>query len=221
MNTHRRHSRPGASSIAPDDTIPTRTPRVSIAGPMRSESTDVRDEIDRPTFQDAVLAHLDAGYNLAFWMLRDEHLAGDALQDAAMKAWRRFESFQSRDGKSWLLAIVRTSVVDLVRRTRGDKSIPLDAPDESSHPQSSDTSSPLSTILRREHAGVVNEAVWSLPEAMREILVLREIEGLSYAQIAQVLEVPVGTVMSRVSRARDAAAAALRERLTKERADGV
>jgi RNA polymerase sigma-70 factor (ECF subfamily) len=166
------------------------------------------------------MVHLDAGYNLAVWMLRDEHLAGDALQEAALKAWRRFETFQGGDGKSWFLAIVRTSVVDLVRQTRRGASVSLDGQDEPAQQESSQAS-PLSSLLRREHAGVINDAVWELPEAVREILVLREIEGLSYAQIAQVLEVPIGTVMSRVSRARDAAAAALRARLPKEHTDGV
>jgi RNA polymerase sigma-70 factor (ECF subfamily) len=175
---------------------------------------------NKPTFQDCVLDHLDAGYNLAWWMLRDEHLASDALQDAALKAWRRFESFHGGDGKSWLLAIVRTSVVDLIRRTRRNASIPRDVPDEPAERESSDAQ-PLSAILRHEHAGMVDEAVRSLPEASREILVLREVEGLTYAQIAQVLGIPVGTVMSRLSRARDAAAEALRKRLAKEQPDGV
>jgi RNA polymerase sigma-70 factor (ECF subfamily) len=175
---------------------------------------------ERPDFHECVLAHLDAGYNLARWMLRDEHLAGDALQEAALKAWRRFETFQGGDGKTWLLAIVRTSVIDLMRQKRRDLAGTLDGQDAWASAEKTD-SSPLSSLLRREHAGAVNDAVWNLPEAMREILVLREIEGLSYAQIAQVLEVPVGTVMSRISRARDAAAAALREKLTKEHADGM
>ena len=175
---------------------------------------------DKPTFQESVLTQLDAGYNLALWMLHDEHLASDAIQDAAFKAWRGFDSFQGGDGKSWFLAIVRTSVVDLVRRIRrGRPSVfgNSDAP----VPQESKDDPPLTSLLRREHASLVGEVVSTLPEAVREILVLREMDGLSYAQISQVLDIPIGTVMSRVSRARDAAAAAIRDKLMKERTDGV
>ncbi len=177
-------------------------------------------DVDKPTFQDSVLIHLDAGYNLALWMLHDEHLASDALQDAAFKAWRGFDSFQGGDGKSWLLAIVRTSVVDSLRRARRGRSATPDPSDKPVEQQSKDDP-PLTSLPRREHESMVGEVVWTLPEAAKEILVLREIEGLSYAQIALVLNIPIGTVMSRVSRARDAAAAALRDKLTKERTDGV
>jgi RNA polymerase sigma factor (sigma-70 family) len=220
VNSRLRVPGPTATAIERHGTIIMRPPRPGIGGPKPPEPAVVPEEINRSAFQDRVLAHLDAGYNLALWMLRDEHLAADALQDAALKAWSRFESFHGGDSKSWLLAIVRTSVVDLVRRTRRSESIPLEATNEPPGQESSQAS-PLSSLLRREHAGMIHDVVWTLPDAMREILVLREIEDLSYAQIAQVLDVPIGTVMSRVSRARDAAAAALRAQLTKERTDGV
>jgi RNA polymerase sigma-70 factor (ECF subfamily) len=180
----------------------------------------VQDGVDPPAFQDHVLAHLDAGYNLALWMLRDEHQASDALQDASLKAWDRFGSFRGGDGKSWFLAIVRTSAIDLARRARRYAPAPINQESDSATESAVD-SQPLSGILKREHAALVNDVVWSLPEPMREILVLREVEGLSYAQIAHVLDVPIGTVMSRVSRARDAADRALRARLMKEPIDGL
>jgi len=220
VRTQRRYPGSWPTRDLCNDTIVKQPSRVATGGLARPERLGVNDKVDRPTFQDSVLAHLDAGYNLALWMLRDEHLASDALQDAALKAWQSFESFQGGDGKSWLLSIVRTSVVDCIRRSRRGKSISLDLSSETDRHELPDAL-PLSTILQREHADVVNDAVWSLPEAMREILVLREVEGLSYAQIARVLDVPVGTVMSRVSRARDAAAVALRARLRKEHPDGV
>jgi RNA polymerase sigma-70 factor (ECF subfamily) len=197
--------------------VPRSGRRAADAGPS---GIAVHDGVDRSAFQDHVLAHLDAGYNLALWMLRDEHQAGDALQDASLKAWGRFASFRGGDGKSWFLAIVRTSAIDLARRARRHAPAPIDEESESVAGSAAD-SQPLSGILRREHAAVVHEVVWSLPEPMREILVLREVEGLSYAQIAQVLDAPIGTVMSRISRARDAAETALRGRLMKEPIDGL
>jgi RNA polymerase sigma-70 factor (ECF subfamily) len=187
---------------------------------VQPEPQDVRDQADAPSFQSFVLVHLDAGYNLAFWMLRDEHLASDALQDAALKAWCRFDTYRGGDAKTWWLAIVRTSAIDLARRAGRNAPVSLEASGEPVQ-AGPHQEPPLSTILRREHAGAVHDAAWSLTDAMREVLVLREVEGLSYAQIAQVLGVPIGTVMSRVSRARDAAAAALRAKFTEEDAHGV
>jgi RNA polymerase sigma-70 factor (ECF subfamily) len=222
--TVRRHQ-PGVlgSAKASVDTIrPQRADR-ALTEPLRSEPADVHHAGNTPSFHQCVLAHLDSGYNLALWMLRDEHLASDALQEAALKAWRVFGSFRGGDGKSWFLAVVRTCAIDAAVRAGRRRPGSLDDGQETDAESAADAQ-PLPAVLRRERAGMVSEAVWSLPAAVREVLVLREIEGLSYAQIAETLGVPIGTVMSRVSRARDAAAAALRARLregAKEQIDGV
>lgn len=218
MNTHRRHARPAAMPPPRADTMSQRSSSRIPHRPARApERLDVQKSHERPLFQDAVLAHVDSGYNLARWLLRDEHLASDALQDALLKSWRSFDSFRGGDPKSWFLAIVRTSTIDIARRRHRDRPQSLDNAPEPAPPDTR----PLSSILRREHANIVHEVVWSLPEHHREILVLKEIEGMTYAQIATTLAVPIGTVMSRISRARDAAQAALQARLGKEHTDGL
>ncbi len=161
-----------------------------------------------------MLSNLDAAHNLAWWLTRDEHEAADAVQDACLKAWRFFSGFRGGDGKSWLLSIVRTTVLSRARQGRvamlvGDADERLAAP-------GAHADEPIAPLLRRADRRIINDAVASLPDALREVLVLREIEDLSYAQIATVVGTPVGTVMSRLSRARDAARAALRARLGKE-----
>src|SRR5215510_7775396 len=99
--------------------------RVTVV-PQRPESVELHTPADNRSFQDHVLVHLDAGYNLAYWMLRDEHRASDALQDASLKAWHRFETYRGGDAKSWFLAIVRTCVVDLARGARRSSTQSLD-----------------------------------------------------------------------------------------------
>jgi RNA polymerase sigma-70 factor (ECF subfamily) len=198
------------------NTIANRSSPVAV----RQEVLVMDESIGRPTFHEAIEPHFNAGYNLALWLLRDEHRANDAIQDAALKAWRRFDSFRGGDGKAWFLAIVRTSVYDLLRGERRPDSQSLEDHCEVTASPSNEMP-PLSAMLCREHSELVHNVASALPPAVREILVLREVEGLSYAQIAVVLGVPVGTVMSRVSRARDAAAKALREHLSKEQNDGV
>jgi RNA polymerase sigma-70 factor (ECF subfamily) len=163
-----------------------------------------RDERDEGTsaasprrFEHLVLAHLDAAYNLARWMLRNDHDASDVVQEACLKAWRSFAGFRGGDPRVWLLAIVRTSALSRLRARR---------PVESGSGQEVPDPSPGLTaeLLRSATSATVNRALLSLADPHREVLVLREVEGLSYAQIAAVLDVAEGTVMSRLARARDA-----------------
>ena len=162
----------------------------------------------------AILPHLDAAYNLARWLLKNDHDAADAVQDACVKALRNVATYRGGDEKSWLLAIVRTTAIDRLRASNPMARTPAAAPLPADPPAASST--PLSDLLRAADRALIASTLSDLPDTHREIIILREIEGLTYTQIATVLSAPVGTVMSRLSRARDALAAALRERFVKE-----
>jgi RNA polymerase sigma factor (sigma-70 family) len=149
-----------------------------------------------------LLHHLDAAYNLAHWLTRDNHDAEDIVQEAYMRAYKRFSTFTGVNGRAWLLTIVRNCSYDLLRRN-GTRSRD-DAFDEEVHIMSTTTAcNPEAALLREERAELVRNALTDLPPEHREILILREMEELSYSEIAGIMGVPLGTVMSRLSRARD------------------
>jgi RNA polymerase sigma-70 factor, ECF subfamily len=166
-------------------------------------------------FQTIVLSNLDAAHNLAWWLTRDDHEAADVVQDACMKAWRNIAAFRGGDSKAWLLSIVRTTAYSRMRQRRPVAHLDEDALNlrNSSDARSQE---PLTELLRQADREIINQAIMVLPDTYREVLVLRDLEGLSYAHIAAVIEIPVGTVMSRLSRARDAVRDALLVRLRKE-----
>jgi RNA polymerase sigma-70 factor (ECF subfamily) len=163
-------------------------------------------------FRSIILANLDAAHNLAWWLSGNDHDAADIVQEAYLKASRAFHGFRGGDSKSWFLAIVRTTALDRGRKVRRERRAIAamqdvkDAIDEA----------PLTEALARVDRVEMEQALNCLPDPYREVIVLREIEGLGYAQIALVIEAPIGTVMSRLSRARDALAAASRRRGSKE-----
>jgi RNA polymerase sigma factor (sigma-70 family) len=149
-----------------------------------------------------LLSHLDAAYSLARWLTRDGHDAEDIVQEAYMRAYRCFSTFKGGNGRAWILTIVRNCSYDLLRRnrTRG----PDDAFDEKVHTLSMTSGrEPEATLLREERAELVRNALADLPPEYREILILREMEEFSYSEIASTMGVPLGTVMSRLSRARN------------------
>jgi RNA polymerase sigma-70 factor (ECF subfamily) len=151
-------------------------------------------------FDEVVLPHLDAAYNLARYLLRDPHQAEDAVQDAFLRAFRHFGAFRGGDSRAWLLRIVRNVCFTTLRRGRATgESTEFDEEvhgvDERSGPEADFVRSMASESLR--------ERLNLLPPEFREVIVLRELEELSYKEIAQVAGVPIGTVMSRLSRARD------------------
>ncbi len=165
-------------------------------------------------FEGAVLPHLDAAYNLARWLTRDRQDAEDVVQEAYLRAFRFFGSFHGGDSRPWFLAIVRNTCHDwLRRRAVFDQATPFD---EEIHSAQHGPETPEALLLQRADRDALNQALATLPIPLREVLVLRELEGLSYKAIAAVAGVPVGTVMSRLSRARarlqeHLAAAAARE----------
>jgi RNA polymerase sigma-70 factor (ECF subfamily) len=163
---------------------------------------------DGPTFERLVMAHLDAAHNLAWWLTQDSEAAADVVQDACLKAWRAFPTLRSQDGRAWLLTIVRTTAYSRLRRRPEPEPLPEDA--------AAPRVEPLAGRLAQIDSAEIEAALAAIPSAHREVLVLRDLEGLTYAQIALVIGVPAGTVMSRISRARDALRRRLEGSLGKE-----
>lgn len=170
---------------------------------------------DPPRFESLALPHLDAAYSLAFWLMRDRADAEDVVQDACIRALRGFDGFRGGDIRPWLLAIVRNVAWRaLAVRRRGFNVIPIEAafaPGDEDGPRApsfapgafaSDEPSAETLLIEAGDRALLTRALAALPPLFREILVLREVEDLSYADIATVLGIPRGTVMSRLSRAR-------------------
>ena len=151
-------------------------------------------------FDQVVLPHLDAAYNLARWLTRSDADAEDVVQEACVRALRFFGAYRGDNARGWLLAIVRNSCYDFLRRHRPQEL--TDAFDEEIHTVVEGTQTPEALLLRRADRAMVRQALETLPLAWREVIILRELEGLSYKQIADVAGIKIGTVMSRLARAR-------------------
>ena len=151
-------------------------------------------------FEEAALPHLGAAYNLARWLTRNETDAEDVVQEAYLRAFRLFGSFHGGDGRPWLLAIVRNTFYTWMHRNRAPE---LQTTfDEEIHTVREDQLNPETRLLKKADHELLRQALEELPAEFREVIVLRELEGLSYKQIAEVAEIPVGTVMSRLARSR-------------------
>ena len=153
-----------------------------------------------PNFEQAVLPHLDAAYNLARWLMRNEQDAQDAVQEAYLRAFRFFPGFRGGDARAWLMKIVRNTCYTWLQVNR-----PLqDAAefDESLFPPDSHVPNPEEVVLQNDSGFLVRKAMEELPANIREVLILRELEGMSYKEIADITGMPTGTVMSSLSRAR-------------------
>ena len=158
-------------------------------------------------FERIVLPYLDDAYTLARYLLRDEHDAQDVVQDAALRAFRYFDGYSGGDARAWLLAIVRNCVVDWRRRHGAEKRTDLFVDASEVSLDAGETADALA-IDSSERARV-SRAIASLPEEFREVLILKVMHNSSYREISDVLGVPIGTVMSRLSRARRRLAALL------------
>jgi len=158
-------------------------------------------------FRALMLPHLDAAYGFARWLTRDPVTAQDLAQEAMLRALRYFHAFRGEEARPWLLRIVRNTWVDQRAKQRTDQ--PLEVAEN----QPSDGPDPEQSAQAGDRRRQVAAALAALPADMREILVLREIQDLAYKQIAAVLDLPIGTVMSRLARARERMAAELRGRL--------
>jgi RNA polymerase sigma-70 factor (ECF subfamily) len=167
-------------------------------------------------FERMVLPHLDAAYNLARWLTRREHDAQDVVQEAYLRAFKAFDKFHgaSGDARCWLLTIVRnTCFTWMARNRRAEAAVSFDA---SAHDVGSDAPGPDVMLERLDDHAKLKDAIEALPVEFREVLILREFENLSYQQIAAVADLPVGTVMSRLSRARERLHQSLRAQLIEE-----
>ena len=150
-------------------------------------------------FEQSVLPHLNAAYNLARWLTRSGVDAEDLVQEAFLRAFRSFETFQGKDARAWLLDIVRNTCLTWLRK-KGDR--PVVEFDEEVH-ATPDASPDAETMLLNQAAlGSLHGCLEALPVEYREAIVLYELEELSYQEIAHIARVPIGTVMSRLARAR-------------------
>jgi RNA polymerase sigma-70 factor (ECF subfamily) len=152
-------------------------------------------------FEQVVLPHLDSAYNLARWLTGNEHDAEDVVQDAYLRAVKFFNSFRGGDARPWLITIVRRVCYDWLQRNRSHKALAVF--DEELHSDPGASLDPAQLALRNEDQEMLRQALAELPVEFREILVLRELEGLSYKEIAAITALPPGTIMSRLSRARE------------------
>ena len=161
---------------------------------------------NRQVFEALVLPHLGAAYSLARWLLRSEPAAEDAVQEASMRAFRYIETLRGDDARPWLLGIVRNTCFTMLERTRNEAQW-LDFDEAGFEAALSEApqhhADPAAQLQQQRIRARVDAAIRALSPPLREVIVLREFEDLDYAQIAQIVAVPVGTVMSRLSRARE------------------
>jgi RNA polymerase sigma-70 factor, ECF subfamily len=164
----------------------------------------------RGDFEQVMLPHIDAAHNLARWLVRDPSLAEDVVQDAYERACKYFAAFRGESGRAWLLQIVRNAAYSTLKaqgrrmevslsngmRTADEDVADMDIPDSSPGPET--------TLAQRQDLAALDHALNALPVAWRECLILREVEALSYKEMARIMDIPIGTVMSRLSRARQA-----------------
>ena len=178
-------------------------------------------------FQQVALPHLNAAYNLARWLTRNDHDAEDIVQEAYLRAFKFFDGFHGEDARAWLLAVVRNTTYTWLQQRREHS---LDTPFEEDLHSPDDSrsvdalgqmdSDPESILAQRDDRRLLNRALEQLPVEFREVLVLRELEDLSYKEIASIASIPIGTVMSRLARGRKLLWECLR-RIEKESSDGL
>jgi RNA polymerase sigma factor (sigma-70 family) len=152
-----------------------------------------------PDFHELVVAHLESAYNLARWLVRDQALADDVVQDAMLRALRYYHGFRGENARAWLLQIVRN--VALTRLKRGGAEAATDAA-SASESEEAVHDGPEMALMRQDDQRLLQDLIAGLPVELRECLILREIEELSYKEIARIVDAPIGTVMSRLWRGR-------------------
>ncbi len=165
-------------------------------------------------FEQVVLPHMDAAYNLARWFTRNDHDAEDLVQESYLRAFKFFGSFQGANARGWLLTIVRNTCYTWFRENRPQEL--TTSFDENIHNTEADPFDPEKLLLQSESGQLIKQAMEELPLEFREVLTLRELEGLSYKEIAVIAGIPPGTVMSRLARARSRLKQCLTKLVNKE-----
>lgn len=194
---------------------PWRLPTVN--SPVQGKGAEVLDPQDLMRFEQLVLPHLDAAFNLARWILRSRADAEDVAQDAMLRAYRFFLSFHGGDARAWLLQIVRNTCYSWLEKNR-----PVEQMTEFNEElHTTGSVSPESLAIAGNNRERLTRALESLPSRQREMLVLRELEGCSYKEISAITSIPIGTVMSSLSRARRQLQLALTTPAREEAAHGL
>jgi RNA polymerase sigma-70 factor (ECF subfamily) len=158
----------------------------------------ILEQSSRAHFERTVLVHLDAAYNLARWLTRDEHDAEDVVQEACLRAFRFFEGYRGGNSRAWLLTIVRHTCYTWLQKNRAHELVALDDTIDNADP----AAGPEELVLQSVDQQSLRKALEELPVEFREVIILRELEEMSYKEIAAIARVPLGTVMSRLARAR-------------------
>jgi RNA polymerase sigma-70 factor (ECF subfamily) len=183
-----------------------------------SDTKDFESEpkiVELASFEETMLPHLDAAHNLATWLLRNEQDAEDVVQEAYLRAFKSFDGFRGSNGRPWLLAIVRNTYYTFLKKNRAvDLTTPFD---DEIHAIGHESPSPATILEHAEDAELIRKAMDALPAESREILALRHQEGLSYQEIADIAQIPPGTVMSRLARAREKLKERLAARIDKDK----
>src|SRR5512145_1424939 len=163
-----------------------------------------------PNFDEVILPHLDSAYRLARWLVGNEHDAEDAVQEACLRALRYFRSYSGGNSRAWFLRIVRNTCYAWHIHAGQPAT---DVFDEAQHSETNLPMDPETLMLHAANVEMIEHALRQLPDRFRELLVLRELEGFSYRELADVLDIPIGSVMSGLSRARQAFRRALETRI--------
>ena len=185
----------------------------SPAGAQTATASGSNASEDYSRFKSVVLPHLDAAYSLAHWLTGNRTDAEDVAQEALLRAFRAINTFAGGSARAWVLSIVRNTAYSWLRKNRPAAVVTVDDLEAvelaQANPGDPDAPTPEATLLAKIDAEQLRAAIAALPAPFRETLVLRDIEGLDYREIAQATEVPIGTVMSRLARARSRLAATL------------
>jgi RNA polymerase sigma-70 factor, ECF subfamily len=166
-------------------------------------------------FEEIVLPHLNAAYNLARWLTHNDDDAEDVVQEAYLRAVKFFADFRGVNSRAWLLTIVRNTCYTWLQQHRAHEL--TTSFDEELHTAENDLSDPAALVLRSDNSQLLRQSLEELPVEFREVIVLRDLEGFSYKEIAELVNVPLGTVMSRLARARERLKQSLCNRLKEKR----
>ena len=168
---------------------------------MSEERNQLEQRDKLQLFEATVLPHLSAAYNFARWLLRDESGAEDVVQESYLRALKYFSGYHGGDSRAWLLTIVRNTSYNWLQQNRSRELMnPID--DATEALAATNDANPEIVLLQRIDHDLLRQALSELPIEFREVLILREMEGLSYKEIAALADLPIGTVMSRLARAR-------------------